>query len=172
MHRVSSSDRQVGASADSLGEHDDQVHNELTAISTTNEQPLSRRGLDTHSQESEPQSLLHSSATSERQQGQIQRIFLVPFELVCEVVRMIMNAAVTIFGMGVGVGLILGDSFRQPPMNGTVDEGAPGQGRNGDSGNSLSSSRVGTGGGRGNRGEGVDDASALSRPSLSDLPPQ
>jgi hypothetical protein len=44
------------------------------------------------------------------------------FRFVGKAFETIMNAAVTIFGLGVGVGLILGDSLRARPMSTTLED--------------------------------------------------
>mmetsp|Transcript_5128 Transcript_5128/g.9850 ORF Transcript_5128/g.9850 Transcript_5128/m.9850 type:complete len:190 (-) Transcript_5128:160-729(-) len=89
----------------------------------------------------------------------------------------VMNAAVAIFGVGVGVGLILGDSFRggsQRAEHDLLEE-------DGDAGssNSRSRRRVRSRGSRrveatddGGTGGHVDGASTDERPSLSSLPAQ
>ena len=55
-------------------------------------------------------------------------------KVITTTVSTIMNAAVTIFGVGVGVGLILGDSFRGRETDGrvTVATGTPAASRVGD----------------------------------------
>ena len=86
-----------------------------------------------------------------------------------------MNAAVAIFGVGVGVGLILGDSFRGAAraddmdddfveeVLGNEDEGRR-RGRRGE--------RYARGGARDRRHESEASARIIDQPSLSTLPAQ
>mmetsp|Transcript_4531 Transcript_4531/g.5947 ORF Transcript_4531/g.5947 Transcript_4531/m.5947 type:complete len:151 (-) Transcript_4531:308-760(-) len=74
-------------------------------------------------------------------QGSRQSFIFAPFRWIGRVLRTAMNAAVTIFGLGVGVGLILGDSLRNvtgvnPNLVGSGEETPSGE-ANG----SLSTSR-------------------------------
>lgn len=48
------------------------------------------------------------------------------FRLFGKAIKTLMNAAVTIFGLGVGVGLILGDSLRARPTNPSLEVPAEG----------------------------------------------
>ena len=88
----------------------------------------------------------------------------------------IMNAAVAIFGVGVGVGLILGDSFRQSPMRTADDVAQDLLSRPFD----QSEEDAGRQGGVGDRSEprsglpfnSVGHQILLEAPSLSNLPAQ
>mmetsp|Transcript_21975 Transcript_21975/g.30592 ORF Transcript_21975/g.30592 Transcript_21975/m.30592 type:complete len:153 (-) Transcript_21975:1385-1843(-) len=77
-----------------------------TAESTTNtNQENSAGGNNSSNREGE-------EIQQQQQQGSRRSFIFAPFRWIGRVLRTTMNAAVTIFGLGVGVGLILGDSLR------------------------------------------------------------
>uniref|UniRef100_A0A6U6K1E2 Uncharacterized protein n=1 Tax=Odontella aurita TaxID=265563 RepID=A0A6U6K1E2_9STRA len=175
MHRVSSADLQAGTGVSENNEEGDQGHSEVLSFSELNERSSSDPEGDVLILEERPPYLRRSSVTDEGRRWQRQRGLLFPFELVSEVIRIIMNAAVTIFGMGVGVGLILGDSFRPSSVDGDAEEEATVEGsRSSAPFHEQPSSLEETGRTTAARSERVigAEASSLSRPLLSDLPPQ
>lgn len=173
MQHVSSSDQQqsgngvAGPPTASSDDHGDRGHSEAISSSSS----ISPLGEDVALEE-DPRYLRRASATDEGRRWQLLRAFLTPFELVGEVLRIIMNAAVTIFGMGVGVGLILGDSFRPSSVEDAPGEGAPVREGGVTTNRTMSLPLEETGLTPGRAVVVVESVSDSPRSSLSDLPAQ